>query len=128
MENIGDTIIGLEKAALERWNAGDPDGYIELYDTDISYFDPAQKSRIDGLDNMIAYYGMARGKSTVTSYEMISPFVHIMGDDSAVLSYNLHQVTPEREYLWHCTQVYGRRSDGKWKIAHNHWSLVTASE
>jgi hypothetical protein len=34
------TIIGLEKAALERWNHGDPSGYLELYAPDVVYFDP----------------------------------------------------------------------------------------
>lgn len=124
METIPDTIIALERAALARWNSGDPDGFLQLYGPDISYFDPAGEQRIDGLDRMTAYYEGMRGKSTVTSYEMTDPLVQITGRDSALLSYNLHQTTPERDYLWHCTQVYVRGEEGAWKIVHNHWSPV----
>lgn len=116
--------MALERAALERWNSGDPDGFLQLYGSDISYFDPAGEQRIDGLGPMTAYYEGARGKSTVTSYKMTDPLVQVTGRDSVVLSYNLHQVTPDRNYLWHCTQVYGRQNDGTWKIVHNHWSPV----
>ncbi len=43
-------LIELERAALDRWNNGDPTGYLELYSDDFTYFDEATKARVDGLD------------------------------------------------------------------------------
>jgi ketosteroid isomerase-like protein len=35
-------IVMLERAALDRWGNGDPSGFLELYATDVTYFDPAR--------------------------------------------------------------------------------------
>ena len=35
--NISETIIALEKRALEKWNHGDPSGYLDLSAEDVSY-------------------------------------------------------------------------------------------
>jgi hypothetical protein len=39
-----DKIITMEKAALDRWGKGDPQGYLEIMDADLTYFDPYQES------------------------------------------------------------------------------------
>src|SRR5207237_2413765 len=38
--SVADTIIALERAALDRWGRGDPQGYIDTFAADITYFDP----------------------------------------------------------------------------------------
>jgi hypothetical protein len=43
MESTANTILGLERAALDRWGNGDPDGFLELVSTDVSYIDPFQQ-------------------------------------------------------------------------------------
>ncbi|MHC4336128.1 MAG: YybH family protein [Planctomycetota bacterium] len=43
-------LIELERGALDRWNNGDPTGYLELYSDDFTYFDEATEARVDGLD------------------------------------------------------------------------------
>ncbi len=43
-------LIELERVALDRWNNGDPTGFLELYSDDFTYFDEATKARVDGLD------------------------------------------------------------------------------
>lgn len=35
-----ETIIALERAALDRWGKGDPKGFLETYAPDVTYFDP----------------------------------------------------------------------------------------
>src|SRR5262249_39400656 len=35
-------------AALERWGKGDPDGFLEIYADEITYFDLTQERRVDG--------------------------------------------------------------------------------
>jgi hypothetical protein len=54
--DISETIIALEKGALEKWNQGDPSGYLDLSAYDMTYFDPSIEQRLDGLDNLKKYY------------------------------------------------------------------------
>ena len=41
-----ETIIALERSALDRWCKGDPQGFLETYARDISYFSPAEEHRV----------------------------------------------------------------------------------
>jgi len=41
------TIIALEKAALEKWNQGDPNGYLDLSAEEVVYFDPFTELRLE---------------------------------------------------------------------------------
>jgi ketosteroid isomerase-like protein len=122
-----DTIIALERAALDRWGRGDPQGYIETFAPEITYFDPFTEKRIDGIEGMKAMLKPFVGKIKIDRYEMLSPLVQQSGD-VAVLSFNLasHVRNPDgspRTVRWNSTEVY-RRIGGKWKIVHNHWSFT----
>jgi ketosteroid isomerase-like protein len=122
-----ETIIALERAALDRWGKGDPQGYLELYAPDITYFDPMQERRIDGLATMQKLYGPIKGLVKVDSFKMIEPRVQEHGD-VALLTFNLvsHARNPAGEPMavrWNSTEVY-RRSRGKWSIIHSHWSFT----
>src|SRR2546423_4164873 len=44
-----DTLVRLERGALDRWIRLDPDGYLALYADDATYFDPMTDQRVDGL-------------------------------------------------------------------------------
>ena len=123
-----ETIIGLERQALDRWGRGDPEGFLTTYAPDVTYFDPMQPRRVNGLDTMRAMYAPLAGKVHVSSYDMIAPLVQGKGD-MAVLSYNLvsHGTTPTGEAFavrWNSSTVY-RRTNGEWKIIHSHWSFTT---
>jgi len=119
-------IIGLERAALERWGKGDPQGYLEIMAPDMTYFDPALEKRLDGLAAVKEYIVPFTGKIRIDSYEMINPQVQRYGD-VAVLTFNLIDSVkrPDREekVRWNSTEVY-RRIDGNWKIVHSHWSYI----
>jgi ketosteroid isomerase-like protein len=121
-------IIALERAALDRWGAGDPTGYLELFAQDVTYFDPAQERRVDGLDAMIAMLTPFTGRIRVDRYDMLSPVVQHHGD-VGVLSFNLlsYRTGPdgiERVIArWNSTEAY-RRTDAGWRIFHNHWSFI----
>ena len=54
-------IISLERSALDRWVKADPDGYLSLYASDASYFDPFREKRLDGLDQLNAFAAGMRG-------------------------------------------------------------------
>src|SRR5262245_16573660 len=122
-----ETIIALERAALDRWGKGDPQGYIETFAPEITYFDPFQEARVDGLAAMKDFLIPFNGKIKVDRYEMIKPNVDHRGE-VAILTYRLdsHGKGPNGEpriTRWNSTAVYGL-VDGKWKIVHSHWSFT----
>ena len=62
----------LQAAALERWCRGDPDGFLTTYAPDVTYFDPQQERRVDGLPAMTALLAPVRGKLHIDRFEMLS--------------------------------------------------------
>src|SRR5215813_10702356 len=114
-----ETIISLERSAIDRWGKGDPQGVLETYAPDVSYFDPAQEHRVDGLVAMKDLLVPITGKIKIDSYEMINPKVQRRGD-IAVLSYQVvnHVTRPSGQTAtvrWNSTAVY-ERIQGRWKI------------
>jgi len=122
---ISKEIIALEKSALERWNRGDINGYLDIYANDIVYFDPMIDRRMDGLNKLEEYYKPWEGKINITECEMIDPKVQAV-DNMAVLTFNLRSVEDNIVYNWNCTEVYRKEGDNKWKIIQTHWSYVKA--
>ena len=123
-ESISKLIIGMEKSALERWNNGDPSGYLEIYAKDIVYFDPWTEARLDGLDKLTKLYEEMRGQVNVDKYDLINPKVQSV-DNMAVLTFNLTSYSGETAYKWNCTEVYILDKDDQWKIIQTHWSFTT---
>ena len=127
-DSQSEAIIALERGALDRWGAGDPQGYLELAAPDVTYFDPSLERRIDGLEAFKALLLPVTGKIKIDRYEMIAPKVQRQGD-MAVLSYNivdyakLPDGTEKVTSRWNTTEVY-RRIGGRWKIAHSHFSYA----
>ena len=128
-EDASAQIIALERGALDRWGRGDPLGYVEIYDPEVTYFDPFQAKRIDGLAPIKAMLAPITGKVRVSRYDMIDPKVQQTGD-MAVLSFNLlsYQKQPDGTEpvvaKWNATAVY-RRTGRTWKSIHVHWSFTT---
>jgi len=120
---IAEKIITIEKAALDRWNNGDPSGYLEICAEDVCYFDSATEARIDGLNNLTKYYEALRGKVHVDKDEMLNPKVQAV-ENMAVLTFNLVSHIGETSRRWNCTEVYRKEESGNWKIIQSHWSLT----
>jgi len=124
-EKITQSIINLEKEALDRWGNGDPWGYSDIYADEITYFSPGTERRLNGIDTMKALFKPIVGKVSVDHYDMINPKVQINGS-VAVLTFNSidYLQTPEgtfRESHWNATEVYAKINE-EWKIIHSHWS------
>jgi len=123
-----DQILMLERAALDRWGKGDPGGFLELYASDITYFDPLTAARMDGHQAMQNYYRPWIGKIHIPRYEMLNPHVVVDGN-MALLTYNLVNHIRDARGVesvgtrWNSTTVYQRRGD-TWKAIHSHWSFT----
>lgn len=125
-------IISLEQAALNRWIRSDPDGYLNIYARDATYFDPFTPKRVDGIDALRVQVEPIRTMKppfTDIRYEMVEPRVQVDGN-VAVLSFNLvdyaKPVGSAQETVvarWNSSEVY-RLDGGAWKIIHTHWSFV----
>ncbi|MCR9013184.1 MULTISPECIES: YybH family protein [Gabonibacter] len=122
-EGIRVTILSLEKQALERWNHGDPDGFIELSSDDVVYFDPALEHKLEGKKALEEYYDLIRGKVEIDEYKMIRPAV-LLSCGIAVLTYDYEACRDGQVFRMHCTEVYKSGSSGGWSIIHTHWSFV----
>jgi ketosteroid isomerase-like protein len=131
VDRLREEIVALERSALDRWVTGDPQGYLDLYSPDVSYFDPQREKRVDGLDAMKALLAPIKNLKlpfTEPRYEMIDPRLQRVGD-AALLTFNLvnyGKLADRPEGVlgrWNATEVYGR-IDGNWKILHSHWSFV----
>lgn len=121
--SIQSTIIGLEKAALERWCQGDPTAFLELSAPDVVYFDPFLDRRLNGIDELTKLYMPLKGQVNAEQFEMIDPVVQAT-DKMAVLTFNFRSQEGEKLHKWNCTEVYRLEADGKWKIVQTHWSLT----
>jgi hypothetical protein len=119
---VADTILALERRALDRWGKGDPDGYLEINAPDVSYFDPYLRDRLDGFSNLKERYEALRGKISIEKDEIINPRVQVIGD-VAVLTMLYVSYSNEASMRWNCTEIYRRQGDD-WKIIHSHWSFT----
>jgi len=123
-----DSIIALERVALDRWGKGDPKGYYDLMAAGETYFDPTTAKRVDGIEALMAHIAPFDGKIAIDHYDMIDPKVQHDGD-VAVLTFNLVDAgariagVDQGTQHWNSTEVF-QRIDGKWRIVHSHWSYV----
>ena len=123
--NDAEIILAMEQAALDRWSKGDPSGFLEITDPEVTYFDNIVDKRVDGLPELTALYDTVRGKIHLDRYEQLNPKVQLCGE-AAVLTYNFIGHAGGGTYPWNCTEVY-RRTAGKWRILQTHWSVTRHS-
>jgi len=128
-DTVAETIISLERQALDHWNRGDVEGQLGFYADDVTYFDPITATRIDGWPAVADYFRTVwAGKVNIPRYDMLNPRV-VAGPDIAVLSYNLvnyfHGLDGSETVgtRWNSTQVY-RRTGDHWRVVHVHWSFT----
>jgi len=122
-----EAIIALERGAMDRWGRGDPQGFIEIFADEVTYFDPSTERRVDGIEAMRALFAPIVGLVKLSRYEFLHPDVYRRGD-LAILSYNLvtYSQKPDGAPLvtrWNVTEAYAPIG-GKWKIVHSHFSLT----
>jgi ketosteroid isomerase-like protein len=118
-----ETILLLEKGAMERWRHGDPMGWAELSAADVTCVGPTMVKPISGIEEYRAYLQPFVGSPGYQVSEFLDPQVAIFGT-GAVLTYNYRSAARDRNpTLWNATEVYFLL-EGNWRIAHSHWSYV----
>ena len=122
VDEVSLQIINMERAALDRWGRGDPDGFLEISAPDVAYFDPFLPGRIDGLSALRKYYAELRGQIFIDSNEIVDPEVKVQGE-IAILTYCFISRGGGDEMRWNTTEVYRHGIDG-WRIIHTHWSFT----
>jgi ketosteroid isomerase-like protein len=123
MTTVTEELLAMERAALERWGQGDPDGYLEISAPDVVYFDPFLERSVVGLEALRGYYDALRGKIRIARFELRDPEVQVTGD-VAVLSFRFDSWGGNEDALrWNATEVYRRDAEG-WRIIHTHWSFT----
>lgn len=130
--NLDEELIAGERAALDRWITGDTEGYLDLCDPEILYFDTNAERRIEGtaaLEKHLVMYSeeiramlKQRGKTRMDGHELVNPKVERTGD-MAVLSYEWEARIDRDVIRWRATGVY-RLKGGAWRAIHAHWSAV----
>jgi uncharacterized protein (TIGR02246 family) len=121
-------VEAMERAALDRWGKGDPQGYLSIMANEVTYFDPMQEKRIDGVEAMKTMLAPITGKVKVSRFDMINPKVQRHGD-SALLTFNLVSYVAQPDgkeraaARWNSSELYAQ-VDGQWRIVHSHWSYI----
>lgn len=129
MHKITETILSLERSALDCWNKGDIEGQLRYYAEDVTYFDPITATRLDGWQAVAEYFRTCwAGKVRIARCEILNPQV-ITDGNLAVLSYNLVNYVHDADgsemegTRWNSTLVY-RRTGDQWRGVHVNWSFT----
>jgi hypothetical protein len=125
-DRVEESIVALERAALDRWCKGDPYGFVDNALDDVTYFDHVTKDRVDGIAALREHVTQFVGKVDVPRYEM--PNVKVWSNGTtAIMTFNWETYSRDGgpTSRWNATEVFVRRGD-QWKYAHLHWAPITA--
>lgn len=121
---LAEHIIGLERAALDKWFKGDTSGYEQLWSKrSFTYFDGVVTERVEDHATIAAFLKTIDGKLFADSYDFRAPRVQ-MGSDMAVLTYQLFADTSLIDMAYNCIEVYQLEDDGQWRVIHSTWSFI----
>ena len=119
------TIVAMERRAMDGWLRGSPDELLEISDPEITYFHSTPATRLVGLAAVKALFEGYRGQPLFDGYELVDPKVVVSGS-VAVLTYELATRNGSLARRWHATEVY-REGPAGWRIIHSHFSLAATT-
>lgn len=125
---LAEHIIGLEKVALDKWFNGDTSGYKQLWSKrSFTYFDAVVEKRVDDHATIAEFLKTIDGKLFADSYDFRNPRVQI-GNDMAVLTYQLFAKTTLIDMEYNCIEVYQKEDEDQWRVIHSTWSVIRPME
>lgn len=124
LEETTESVVQLERDALDNWSAGNPGGFTLHMAEDVTYMDDIMAFNLKkGLEAVQAYMNSLDGMIGPHDYEMVDPFVQ-QYNSVAILTFHYEgSVNGQKGQPWKTTSVYNYR-DGVWKMVHANWSLV----
>ena len=124
-EEIEQTIITLEREALDEWSNGNPMGLPKNFAKDATYFDDiGAHNRLAGIEEITRYFQSLKGKIPSHTYEIADPKIQVYGDIAILtLRYNSRDEHNQPGSPWKASSIY-RLKDNKWQVVHANWSLV----
>jgi len=120
-KDVSASILAMERAALDRSDKGDTEGFLEISAPDVTYFDPFLDAPIRGLENLRAYYRGFPAQQNPPG-EMTNAHVQVLGT-VAVLTFNYTSHSKMGTLRWNTTEVYQQGAEG-WRIVHTNWALM----
>ncbi len=125
-ENIEETVMALERDALDQWSAGNPAGFSVHFADDGTYMDDiGAQNRLVGIQAAKDYLASLDGMIPPHSYEIVDPLVQTYGD-IAILTFQYHsKIDTMSGPPWKATSVY-HFNDSIWQMVHANWSLLKA--
>ena len=127
--NAEESILAQERDALDRWSAGDPEGYAQSAADDVTYVDfIAAHVRVEGIRALREYLSTIKGQFPAHTYEIVNPRIQVYGD-VGILTYQYYPTSLDGEAMGasKATCVY-RRTDEPWHMVHAHWSILREAE
>ncbi len=121
-EPTDQTIIAMERRAMDGWLQGSPDEFLKISDPEITLFHSTLEQRIEGLPALRALYESYRGRPLFDRYEILDPKV-VVSAGTAVLTYLFTTQNASLIRRWHVTEVY-REGPAGWRIIHSHFSAA----
>jgi ketosteroid isomerase-like protein len=123
---ITNQVIEMEKAALDKYYAGDMTGYYNIWShDDFSYFDAGHAKRVDSFAEVKDFMDKnLAGKMHADSYRFLTPRVQVHGD-TAILTYQLFANTNFINMKYNVVEVFQKNAAGEWKVVHSTWDTIT---
>ena len=72
-ESTEQTILAMERRAMDGWRQGNPDEFLKISDPEITYFHSALGTRLVGLEAVKALYETYRGRPLLIDTRSSSP-------------------------------------------------------
>jgi ketosteroid isomerase-like protein len=114
------TVLARENAILDRWDNGDPMGFIDVAADDVTYFGPELGRRVDGKTAFRERLLPIVGKIHNPPRRMEAPMVRVYGEIAILTFVDVYDF-PTAKSIWNVTEVY-RLTDGEWKLIHSQWA------
>lgn len=122
-EDVSATIIGMERAALDRSDKGDVQGFLAISAPDVVYLDPALDAPLIGLPALTAYYSKFPAGGEPSHGIMSNAHVQVLGDVAVLSFHYVSAAGTKKQKVWNTTEVY-RKTGREWRIVNTHWSLT----
>lgn len=124
LEETTQSVIQMERDALDNWSAGNPSGYSVHMAEDVTYMDDIMAMDLKvGIEEVQAYVESLEGMVGPHDYELVNPNVQQYGS-VAILNFHYQpSMDGQKGNPWKATTVYNY-SEGEWKLVHANWSLI----